>query len=220
MPGPLQEVLVWTTLTAATIGPGTVVLCSRSGSEQHASLLWCVIFAAMVAWILQEAAGRLTLSSNLTLSECMRMLSPRGRSATLRQLLVAVIVAVSLACEANNLIGAVAGISLLASSEAGEAAVRAVLDVVLAPACIVMLLKGGSTERLGLVLTGLVVAMLVCFSATIVGVGLPAGLLAGLVPSIPEGAAPLALSLIGTTAVPLNLLLGSSIAKASVTDAS
>ncbi len=211
----LADVLIWTTLTAATIGPGTVVLCSRTGSEQNTALLWCVLVASGVAWVMQEAAARITIASSCTLSECIRMLSPSGsRLQPLRHTLIFIIVVVSLACEANNLIGAVAAASLLATTPEGEQAVRLVLNIGLGPAIVCLQLSGGgSTARLGHVLTLLVIAMLVCFSVTIVGVGLPTGLAAGLLPTIPEGGASLALSLVGTTAVPLNVLLGSALAR-------
>ena len=48
--------LVWTVLTASTIGPGTVIVCSKAGSDFGLALLWTLLAASFVAFTLQEAA--------------------------------------------------------------------------------------------------------------------------------------------------------------------
>ena len=72
----IRDLLVWTVLTASTIGPGTVTMCSKAGADYGALLFWCVIVAAIVAWVMQEGTGRLTIASGLTLGEAVRALSP------------------------------------------------------------------------------------------------------------------------------------------------
>ena len=57
----VKSLLVFTILTASTIGPGTVAMCSKAGADFKTALLWCVLVASVVAFVLQEGAGRLTL---------------------------------------------------------------------------------------------------------------------------------------------------------------
>jgi Mn2+/Fe2+ NRAMP family transporter len=57
--------------------------------------------------------------------------------------------------------------------------------------------------------------MIVCFATALGSSGVHVNVLAGLVPLIPEGGSELALAVVGTTAIPINLLLGSSIARSS-----
>ena len=73
----------------------------------------------------------------------------------------------------------------------------------------------GSAQRVGLMLSVVVAVMVACFGGALSGTGVPRTLLFGLVPRIPDGAAEVALGLMGTTAIPVNLLLGSSLAKES-----
>ena len=53
----VKSLLVFTILTASTIGPGTVAMCSKAGADFKTSLLWCVLVASVVAFVLQEGAG-------------------------------------------------------------------------------------------------------------------------------------------------------------------
>ena len=65
----LRSLLVYSVLTASTIGPGTVAMCAKSGSEYDTALLWCVLVAAAVAWVMQQGSARLTLVSERTLGQ-------------------------------------------------------------------------------------------------------------------------------------------------------
>ena len=53
----VKSLLVFTILTASTIGPGTVAMCSKAGADFKTALLWCVLVASVVAFVLQEGAG-------------------------------------------------------------------------------------------------------------------------------------------------------------------
>ena len=61
----VKSLLVFTILTASTIGPGTVAMCSKAGADFKTALLWCVLVASVVAFVLQEGAGRLTLVGDI-----------------------------------------------------------------------------------------------------------------------------------------------------------
>ena len=93
-------------------------------------------------------------------------------------------------------------------------AARQTINVLLGPTAMAMLASGG-THRISLLLSAVVAVMIGCFATTLLGSGVHVDVLSGLVPSIPDGASELALALIGTTAIPVNLLMGSSIARSS-----
>ena len=46
-------------LAASTIGPGTVVVCSKSGADFGLDLVWALVLASFVAYVLQEGSARL-----------------------------------------------------------------------------------------------------------------------------------------------------------------
>ena len=68
----IRGLLVWTILTASTIGPGTVAMCSKAGSDFGNALLWCVVVASATAMVMQEASARLTIHADLTLGQALR----------------------------------------------------------------------------------------------------------------------------------------------------
>src|SRR5258708_5126140 len=47
------SLLYWSMLAACTIGPGTVVTCARAGFEQDLDLGWALVFASVMAYIMQ-----------------------------------------------------------------------------------------------------------------------------------------------------------------------
>ena len=90
---------------------------------------------------------------------------------------------------------------------------RQTINFLLWPLVFVLYLAG--TRRLSLLCSGVVGAMIVCFVATLAGAGVPGlmDFLHGLVPSIPPGAAEIVLAVMGTTSIPVNILMGSSLAR-------
>ena len=66
------NLLYWTMLAACTVGPGTVVTCARAGAEFELHLVWVLIFASLLAYTLQEGTVRLTITSGLSLGQCLR----------------------------------------------------------------------------------------------------------------------------------------------------
>ena len=49
----ILSLLYWYMLAACTVGPGTVVTCARAGAEFQLSLIYVLVFASMMAYILQ-----------------------------------------------------------------------------------------------------------------------------------------------------------------------
>ena len=67
------SLLYWTMIAACTDGPGTVVTCARAGAEFELTLVWALIFASFLAYILQEGTARLTITSGLSLGQCLQV---------------------------------------------------------------------------------------------------------------------------------------------------
>jgi len=204
----VKSLLVFTILTASTIGPGTVAMCSKAGADFKTALLWCVLVASVVAFVLQEGAGRLTLVGGASLGEAVRAMSPAGCAARARQALALFVVVGGFAYECNNFSGTMDAVRLVVPDPADQAAI----NVLLGPLCCALLL-GGSSERIGMMLSVVVAFMIACFAATLGGTGLPPRVADGLVPTIPEGSTEISLALMATTSVPHNLLLSSSVAR-------
>lgn len=59
-------------LAASTIGPGTVVTCSKSGADFGLKLVWALVLASFVAYVLQEGSARLAIVSGFNLGQAMR----------------------------------------------------------------------------------------------------------------------------------------------------
>ena len=75
----LLSLLYWTMLAAVTIGPGTVVTCSKAGAEYELKLIWALIFASIFAYILQEGTARLTITSGKSLGQCLQLKYNNGK---------------------------------------------------------------------------------------------------------------------------------------------
>ena len=53
-PPQVLSLLKWSMLAACTIGPGTVVVCSKSGADYQLQLQWTLVAASFVAFVLQK----------------------------------------------------------------------------------------------------------------------------------------------------------------------
>lgn len=224
-------------VTAAFIGPGTILTASRAGAEYGFSLLWAVVFATLTAIVLQEMAGRLGIATGSGLAQAIRRAfgHPVLRW-TLTGLVLLAILAGNTAFQAGNLIGANVGAEIIvriASQDSEEIATREfssvdsqnqvpslfrkpvgwveVGSVILIGLIAWGVILAGRFDRLQAVLSSLVILMSVVFLLS-AGLSRPPvlAILAGLVPQLPEGSGWLAIALIGTTVVPYNLFLHSS----------
>jgi manganese transport protein len=207
----LLNLLLWSVIAAAFIGPGTVTTCARAGSDFGFSLAWALLFSTVACIVLQEAAGRITVLTGHELGTAIRQRYARpSRVNWVAAVLAAGVVLGCAAYQAGNLLGAVAGVQLVA--DLSPALLTAVLGAGAAA-----LLATGSTRWIANVLGALVAVMGVAFLVTAIRVAPDAGsLLAGLlVPRIPSGSTVLVLGLVGTTVVPYNLFLGSALARGS-----
>jgi len=68
----VTDLLHWSMLAASTIGPGTIIVCSKAGADYGLDLLWALLLASFVAYTLQEGAAKLSIVSRLGLGQAMR----------------------------------------------------------------------------------------------------------------------------------------------------
>lgn len=205
----LLDLLFWSVIAAAFIGPGTVTTAARAGSDFGFALAWALLFSTIACVVLQEASGRITVLTGNELGEALHgRFGSSPRTSWVPMVLAAGVILGCAAYEAGNLLGGVAGMRLVAD----------VSPVVLTLICgfgAAALLFTGSTRVIARTLGALVAVMGAVFLVTAVRLGPDlVALLSGLlIPRIPPGGAVLVLGLVGTTVVPYNLFLGSALAR-------
>ena len=193
-------------VTAAFIGPGTVTTATLAGAGFGTALLWCLGFATVATIVLQEMSARLGLTTGAGLGQALRHApGPSWLGPLLAGLTVGSVVVGAAAYEAGNLTGAGLGLSAAVGLTPKS---LAVIGAAVAGA----LLWSGRYRLVERVLVGCVAVMGIAFLITAILV-LPRvdGLLAGLIPRLPDGAEVMALGLVGTTIVPYNLFLHAAV---------
>lgn len=203
----LLNILFWSVISAAFIGPGTITTAASAGAEFGYLLIWALVFSTIACMVLQESSARLTTVSGKNLGEALRSYlfdTAPGRFTV--YLVLAAIVLGCIAYETGNILGSVAGTSLVLDLPGflftGFIGVSAFL-----------LFWFGSVQLIAKVMGFIVAFMGLCFltTAVIINPPWPDLLKGGLIPSFPAGSEMLILALIGTTVVPYNLFLGSGI---------
>lgn len=205
----LLDLLFWSVIAAAFIGPGTVTTAARAGSDYGFRLAWALLFSTFACIVLQEAAGRITVVTGRELGDAIgRRFASSHRAWWLPAMIAAGVVLGCAAYEAGNLLGGVAGLRLVV--DVGPAPLTLICGAVAAS-----LLATGNTRWIARSLGILVAVMGIAFVITAVRLGPDLAALArGLtVPAVPAGSTVLVLGLVGTTVVPYNLFLGSALAR-------
>jgi manganese transport protein len=200
-------------VTAAFIGPGTVITASLAGANYGFSLLWALLFAVIATIILQEMAARLGIVTQQGLGENIRSAFelPILKAISI-VLVVSAIVIGNGAYQSGNISGASLGLASLIEFDRILGLESAVLWPILIGAIAFSLLWTGSYKVIEQALIILVALMSLAFLLTLL-ISRPdfSQLASGLfVPSIPTGASLTVIALIGTTVVPYNLFLHSA----------
>ncbi|MCU0358835.1 MAG: divalent metal cation transporter, partial [Cyclobacteriaceae bacterium] len=112
-PSQLSSVLLYSVITAAFIGPGTITTAISAGASQGIVLLWAVSLGTIGCFVLQEAAARLVISSGMNLGQAARHCYGIRNGSMLMFLAGGVVMAGCAAYEAGNILGAAAGLNLL-----------------------------------------------------------------------------------------------------------
>ncbi|WP_017732472.1 NRAMP family divalent metal transporter [Nafulsella turpanensis] len=200
----LTNILFWSVISAAFIGPGTVTTAASAGAAYRLDLLWGLAFSTLACLLLQEAAARIRLVSGLSLGEAIAR--RYGGAAYVKLFIAGAIIIGGMAYQAGNILGAVSGIGLLLDvSPAWPAVFLSLLAAVF--------LFMGRNKLIAKVLGGVVALMGVAFvlTASQQSFSFPEIALNMVQPNFPAGSELLLLGLVGTTIVPYNLFLGSGI---------
>ena len=199
-------------VTAAFIGPGTVITASRAGADYGLALLWALVFSVIATMILQEMTGRLGIVTKQGLGENIRasMKSPFTRGLAILLVASAIVIG-NAAYQGGNITGAVLAIAPVAIIPNLTIGVEiSSWSIIIGLFALVILWRGkySSIESSLKVLVGLMsLAFIATFIMTLTN---PLDLLPGLIPTIPDGATLTVIALIGTTVVPYNLFLHSA----------
>jgi Mn2+/Fe2+ NRAMP family transporter len=164
-----------------------------------------VVFSVLACILLQEMAGRIAISSGLSLGQSLRRVFGPVRGKYLSQITGWAVILGCTAYEAGNILGAAAGLQLLTGLPTSY-----LTDCVSVAAFVI--LWRGTSETLSYLMTTLVLLMAVGFFM-MASRQMPSEeeLHSALIPSMPENSAYILVALVGTTIVPYNLFLGSAL---------
>lgn len=203
-----SNVLFWSLVSAAFIGPGTVTVAASAGASFHLSLLWALFFSTIATIVLQEAAARITIASGKSLGEIISLKYPNESGDSIKTILFLSVAFGCAAYQAGNLLGAMAGISLL--TDINPKIILPIIGLV----CASILFLGNIkviARTLGIVVA--LMGLLFIYVALQTDVPFYDVLESTLLPTFPENSLLLIISLIGTTIVPYNLFLASGISR-------
>ncbi|MFS0688836.1 Nramp family divalent metal transporter [Sporosarcina sp. 179-K 8C2 HS] len=193
-------------ITASFIGPGTVTTATRAGASYGYAILWAVVFSIVATIVLQEMTARLGIITRKGLGEAVRdqFSNPILKYGSMWLVMIAISVGCA-AYMAGDLLGTSLGISTLTG----------ISPNVLGPIVgIVILFLGlsGSYKLIERVMVALIVIMSLTFITTmfVAKPNLSEVFQGAFIPTIPSGSIIMIIALIGTTVVPYNLFLHSS----------
>jgi manganese transport protein len=215
-PGPL--------VAAAFIGPGTVTLCTLAGVNFGYALLWAMVLSILTTIVLQEMAARLGIVTQKGLSEIIRseIKNPALRSFVIILILSAIVIG-NAAYEAGNISGGALGMQTLFGNpiiELGSLKLD-IMSLIIGLVAFALLYLG-NYKILEKALVFLVILLSLAFLTTAI-ITKPNLIEVSkniVFPKFPEGSILTIIGLIGTTVVPYNLFLHSSLAKTKWKDKS
>jgi len=207
-PGKLSSVILWSVISAAFIGPGTVTTAVTAGSQFQIQLLWTVVFATMACIVLQEVAARIIISSGLNIGQALERKFGSKSGFWIKIIVAGPVLLGCAAYEAGNILGAVSGSSILFESDSR------VMTVIFTLVAGFILWQGGS-RWISSIMTILVGLMGIAFLSLALHsrFTFPELIKSSFLPTMPAGSEWLTLALIGTTIVPYNIFIGSAISK-------
>lgn len=201
-------------VAAAFIGPGTVTVCTLAGVDFGFDLLWAMALSVIATIVLQEMAARIGLVTQKGLASVISETLQKGilRYFSIFLVMTAIVLG-NAAYEAGNISGGALGIELFVQAPVlslGNFQVN-ILNMLIGSLALILLLTG-SYSTISNYLTGLVVLMSIAFLGTAIW-SKPnfLELFSGFKPAInPENIFTI-VALIGTTVVPYNFFLHSSL---------
>ena len=195
-------------IAAAFIGPGTVTLCTMAGASFGYSLIWALALSIFSTVVLQEMSLRIGLITKMNLAEVIRVnIKSKFINRLFLVLVICSILIGNAAYEAGNITGASLGISAIINSESIN------YIPIFIGLIAFMILYQGNYKILERFLVLLVLIMSISFFITAIMTKPNIGsLIDGITsPEINSSNLIVVLGLIGTTVVPYNLFLHSSL---------
>lgn len=195
-------------IAAAFIGPGTVTLCTIAGASFGYSLIWAIILSTFSTIILQEMSLRIGLVTRMNLAQVVRN---NIKSLFLNRFLLILIICSILignaAYEAGNISGASLGLSAIINNQSIN-----YFPLIIGLVAFIVLYQG-DYKILERSLISLVLIMSISFFITAIMTKPNLTLLVkgAIRPNINSNNLVVVLGLIGTTVVPYNLFLHSSL---------
>jgi len=204
-------------IAAAFIGPGTVTLCTLSGAHFGYTLLWAMALSILATIALQEMSARLGIISQKGLAEVIRaeIKNPLLRAGAILLILSAIVIG-NAAYEAGNISGGALGLEAV-FGEKSFILEGFPLNAFCAAIGVIafILLYIGNYKVLEKALISLVVLMSLSFliAAVMTKPDIVEIITGVFRPRLPQDSILTVIGLIGTTVVPYNLFLHSSLVK-------
>ena len=195
-------------IAAAFIGPGTVTLCTIAGASFGYSLIWAILLSIFSTIVLQEMSLRIGLITKMNLAEVIRInIKSKFINRLFLVLIICSILIGNAAYEAGNITGASLGISAILNSESINS-----IPIFIGLIAFIILYQGNYKilERF-LVLLVLIMSISFFITAIMTKPNIESLLNGILSPELNSNNIMVVLGLVGTTVVPYNLFLPSSL---------
>ena len=195
-------------IAAAFIGPGTVTLCTIAGASFGYSLIWAILLSIFSTIVLQEMSLRIGLITKMNLAEVIRInIKSKFINRLFLLLIICSILIGNAAYEAGNITGASLGISAILNSESIN-----YIPIFIGLIAFIILYQGNYKilERF-LVLLVLIMSISFFITAIMTRPNIKSLLNGILSPELNSTNIMVVLGLVGTTVVPYNLFLHSSL---------
>ena len=195
-------------VAAAFIGPGTVTVCSMAGVQYGYLLLWALLLSVVATVVLQEMAARLGIVTQKGLANAIKEeIGVRWIKMMVLGLILSAIVVGNAAYEGGNIGGASLGLEAIFGQEY-QSFYPWIVGIFA-----FLLLFLGNYRVLEKVLVSLVIIMSISFllTAIITGPDISAIIQGLFIPKTPDGSILNIIALVGTTVVPYNLFLHTSL---------
>ena len=193
-------------ITASFIGPGTVTTATRAGASFGYAILWAVVFSIIATIVLQEMAARLGIITQKGLGEAIseQFANPILKYGSMWLIMIAISVGCS-AYIAGDLLGTSLGVSTLTGTSPNV--LGPIIGVI-----ILILGLSGSYKLIERVMIVLIAIMSVTFITTMIVAKPDLGEVfqGAFIPTIPSGSIIMIIALIGTTVVPYNFFIHST----------
>ncbi len=212
----ILNILFWSIISAAFIGPGTVTTATKAGVYHHYDLMWVMVFSVIACLLLQEASARIAIFSGMNLGQAIsKHFEGKPSSYVVSILVIGAIILGSAAYETGNILGSVEGLKFVFTS------IPKTVFVIIIGVFAFLAFRMKSIRLIAQILGGFVYLMGLAFliTAIIVKPDISRVMHGIFIPTIPDvpGAGMLILGIIGTTVVPYDLFLGSGIVDKSQT---